>query len=162
MKNIDKYFIIIFLMLSSLSAFKSYYFGLDILTDTPVTTLLKSTVKHLKINRDLSKQKLPEFDDKISNLYRENNISKKDILYQKRGNYNVIVILLETTSYEIFANPQNLNEILPNLSMLQNEGIFLNKFYSPYPRSSKSFFANIKEFPLSPVCENNKIGNSKI
>jgi len=43
-----------------------------------------------------------------------------------------------------------LNEILPNLNKLQKESVFLNNFYSPYPRSSKSFFAILTgHYPLT-------------
>ena len=91
MKQIDKYFVIIFLILGSLSLFKSYYFGLEILTDTPVTTFLKSTIKYLQKSLPLSIQTLPEFDDKISNLYRKNTLQEQDILRNRRKKYNVII-----------------------------------------------------------------------
>lgn len=133
--------VISFLFFFGLFIIKSYYFGMDILTETPVTTLSKSIVVSLRSNMIGNTEKIPEFDDQIIAASKGIEGKGYDILTQYRGKHNVILIILETTNAHFFSPKGPFSLYLPNLSKLGKEGLYLPQFFTPFPRSSKAFFA---------------------
>jgi len=106
--------------------------------------------RSLYIDNFFRNEDISPFNDQftLSSSYTFNN--DDDIIGKYRKKYNVVLIVLETTNAQIF-NPSNpFADYLPNLSKLAEEGIYLNNFFTPFPRSSKSFFAILTgHYPLT-------------
>ena len=145
-----RWLVISFLFFFGLFIIKSYYFGMDILTETPLTTLSKSFVVSLRSNLTVNTEKIPEFYDQITTTSKGIEGKGSDILAKYRGKYNVILIILETTNADFFCPKGPFSQYLPNLSKLGKEGLYLPRFFTPFPRSSKAFFAIITGcYPLT-------------
>lgn len=130
--------ITLLLILTVLFIIKSHRFGMDILTETPLTTISKSMLGNLKNHVASKTQNIPDFNDQL-----QTTSSKKidDILVDQNGKYNVILIVLETTNANYFSPKGQYSKYLPNLCKLSGEGLYLHEFFTPFPRSSKAFFA---------------------
>ena len=130
---------------------KSNYLGMDPLTETPVTTLSKSIVTDLNdmlLNRA---EIIPLFDDQLSRQSVNHKFSKIPSSHFKfKKKYNVILIVLETTNYHFFSPQESYLKNFPNLNKLSSDGLFFSNFYTPFPRSSKAFFAILTgHYPLT-------------
>lgn len=140
--NVKSHWLVISLLLFlGLFTIKSYYFGMEILTATPLSTLSKSFVVGLRNSMIGNTEKIPEFDDQIIITSKDIEDKGSGILADHKGKYNVILIVLETTNAHFFSPKGPFSLYLPNLSKLSRKGLYLSEFYTPFPRSSKSFFA---------------------
>jgi len=144
--NFKRYWTIsIFLICSGLFIIKSSLFGMDILTETPLTTLSKSFVDSLGKKNASNSQRLSDFGDLVIT-----SSNKKKNIVGHRKKFNVILIILETTNSSFFSPSGPHNKYLPNLYKLAEEGLYLPQFFTPFPRSSKSFFAILTgHYPLT-------------
>ncbi len=149
-KCLHAWVVISFLFLSGLLFSKNYYFGMNIVTETPITTLLKSITENLKRTTLNNSLKIPNFDDQIT-LTGSGNIHEKSILADKyRRKYNVIMVVLETTHHKFFSPSGQYIKYFPNLHKISKEGMYFPNFFSPFPRSSKAFFAILTSYyPLT-------------
>jgi phosphoglycerol transferase MdoB-like AlkP superfamily enzyme len=87
------------------------------------------------------KTNIPEFDDRILNSFTNTSQNKPVEFINDRRNYNVILVILETTNAQFFNPASHSARYLPHLTKLAEEGLYLSHFYTPFPRSSKAFFA---------------------
>ena len=143
---------LIFLVFSILLSFtiKNAYFRNDILTESPLTTLFKSSTKFIYNNTITANRQNYDFDDQITPNIFQKHVLKSDVLGKYRKKYNVILIVLETTNAQIYHPSSSFSNYLPNLSRLAKEGIYLSNFFTPFPRSSKAFFAILtSHYPLT-------------
>ncbi len=145
------FLVILILLLFPLFIMKSYLFGSNVLTETPVTTLAKSIILNLDTEKIGEKAKISKFNDLIS-ISEKNQTSERgsDPLAGKRSKYNVIIIILETTNAKFFLPKGPFSQYLPHLSKLGEEGLYLPQFFTPFSRSSKAFFAILTgHYPLT-------------
>jgi len=142
--------VISFIFLAGILLAKNYYFGMNIVTETPITTLSKSITNDLTRKAYGNSVTIPEFDDQIE-LAASKNISKKSLLATKsKKKYNVILVVLETTNYTFFSPSGPYIKYFPNFHKISKDGLYFPNFFSPFPRSSKAFFAILTGFyPLT-------------
>jgi phosphoglycerol transferase MdoB-like AlkP superfamily enzyme len=146
-----KKIILAIFVFTSIFLVKNHFFEMYIVTETPFTTMAKSIAKSIKCNLIKKNENIPSFDDQIVAL----NAGKKKIKDSNfdsvlRKKYNVILIVLETTNYRYFLPDGPFIKNFPNLYNLSKNGIYFPNFYTPFPRSSKSFFAVLTgHYPLT-------------
>ena len=147
-KSVAIYCIIIFI---SAYILKVSYFDSDILLETPLTTISKSSFKKIKFKKSVNNRSIPVFDDRIDTIILSKNTKPKtDIIKKFRNKYNVILIILETTNFKFFSPEGQFIQYFPNFMEFSKKGIYFENFFCPFPRSSKSFFAIITgHYPLT-------------
>ena len=141
-----------FLFILILFAFslKTYYFAGEILTESPLTTLLKSITLTFSARIFPEKKDAIDFDDRIRHSSTNISRNNQNTLIKQRRKYNVILVILESTNTQFFNPASYYAKYLPNLTTLAGEGLYLSNFYTPFPRSSKAFFAILTgNYPLT-------------
>jgi phosphoglycerol transferase MdoB-like AlkP superfamily enzyme len=111
------------------------------LTETPLTSLSKSLASNIVNNYKKTGKEIPHFDDRIFSSSGDAKSASIDILEKYRKKYNVILIVLETTNNQLLHPSGALADYLPNLKKLARKGLYLPRFFTPFPRSAKAFFA---------------------
>jgi phosphoglycerol transferase MdoB-like AlkP superfamily enzyme len=133
--------ILILILIFVAFALKTYYFASEILTESPLTTLSKSIAVNFSTRIFAEKKNITAFDDRIAHFSASISQHNQHTLINHRRKYNVILVILETTDTQFFNPDSHYTKYLPNLTKLAEEGLYFSNFYTPFPRSSKAFFA---------------------
>jgi phosphoglycerol transferase MdoB-like AlkP superfamily enzyme len=129
---------------------KNKYAGLNVIAETPLTTFSYSVLTNFQSRIMNMSSKIPRFNDQMELSHSSIDHQRSLLANKHRKKYNVILVVLETTNYHFFLPGGPYIQYFPNLDHMGKQGLYFSKFFSPFPRSSKAFFAILSGcYPLT-------------
>jgi len=140
-KPLKAYMLVSFLVLLVCLWAKNNFVDMNVIAQTPITTFSYSIAKNFKDQLLKHPSTIPNFDDQMALQENEGDYQVSLLADKYRKKYNVILVVLETTNYNFFLPNGPYIKYFPTLHKISSQGVYFENFFSPFPRSSKAFFA---------------------